>query len=904
MADLENLLVLGGLLLLATPILAIVALVRTFGLKGQVEDLRMRLYKLEVARALAENAPPVTTYVASVPEPPQPISETPPLPEPPPVFTDLPAFNGVPLDRLVDQDAPEQSPIAASVSPASPPPPKAPKVSAPQAVPAPQGGARKLEHDLTERWMVWLGGVTLALGGAFLVKYSAEQGLLGPAARIIMGILSGIGLIALGQWLARRPLAADKPSALPWQVPPALAAGGAAMMFAALYAAYGFYGFLTPGVAFTGLAATAALTVLLSLQHGPLVALLGLAGGFAVPLLVQTGHPNAAGLFSYLFLLSAGSLALLRWRKWWWLSWCVLGGTVAWTIVWMALPWSTGDELAVGPFLLAIGVLFALFRTGLPAPAWFAGRAEHPMVRVMILTAAAILASLAVLLVARSDFSTPSLAVPLLLTLGLILFAMKDQHFDFIPGIAVAMAVGVLTLWNWMPDTLDQSLTVAGLFGLLFAASGFVVLRVCAHPWRWAALSAGGPLAVLATLYWRQSTLHPFWSWPLASLVLAVLAVAATERLAQRRHLPGQDKALAAYAVGTIAALALTATFVLQEAWLTVSLSGLLLGIAWVERRLAIPELRRTALLLAGAVLVRLILNPYVLHYPIGEAGVLSWLLYGYGLPALAFAGAALLFRRSADDLLVSVLEAGTIAFTVLLVSLNIRHLVAGSLDYPVYGLHEASLNTIAWLSGSAGLFLIHRRSGRLVPLRAGQLLMLAGSLQAVLLQALLDNPLSSGDPVGNAALFNQLLISFGLPAVLYAVHVVLVPQKPTWLRPASAFAALAFALLWASLEVRHAFVGSVLDAEPVTQAEQWSYSILWLTSGVLTLLGGIRARVPLFRQTGLAIVLAVVAKVFLIDLSETEGLWRALSFLGLGLTLVGIGWLYRRFVRTGTETA
>ncbi len=39
------------------------------------------------------------------------------------------------------------------------------------------------------------------------------------------------------------------------------------------------------------------------------------------------------------------------------------------------------------------------------------------------------------------------------------------------------------------------------------------------------------------------------------------------------------------------------------------------------------------------------------------------------------------------------------------------------------------------------------------------------------------------------------------------------------------------------------------------------------------------------------------VAKVFLIDMSELTGLYRVASFMGLGLILVGIGYLYQRFV-------
>jgi uncharacterized membrane protein len=46
-----------------------------------------------------------------------------------------------------------------------------------------------------------------------------------------------------------------------------------------------------------------------------------------------------------------------------------------------------------------------------------------------------------------------------------------------------------------------------------------------------------------------------------------------------------------------------------------------------------------------------------------------------------------------------------------------------------------------------------------------------------------------------------------------------------------------------------------------------------------------------------MAVVGLVCAKVFLVDMSDLAGLWRVLSFLGLGLALIGLGAVYRRFV-------
>ena len=52
--------------------------------------------------------------------------------------------------------------------------------------------------------------------------------------------------------------------------------------------------------------------------------------------------------------------------------------------------------------------------------------------------------------------------------------------------------------------------------------------------------------------------------------------------------------------------------------------------------------------------------------------------------------------------------------------------------------------------------------------------------------------------------------------------------------------------------------------------------------------------------------VALTIGKVFLIDMSDLTGIFRALSFIGLGAVLVGIGWLYQRllFPAPGTPVA
>ena len=74
-------------------------------------------------------------------------------------------------------------------------------------------------------------------------------------------------------------------------------------------------------------------------------------------------------------------------------------------------------------------------------------------------------------------------------------------------------------------------------------------------------------------------------------------------------------------------------------------------------------------------------------------------------------------------------------------------------------------------------------------------------------------------------------------------------------------------------------------------------------------LAGGLRFGPGVYRA-GMALLVLAVAKVFLVDLAGLTGLFRVASFLGLGLCLVGIGFLYQRFVfpprppRSEPETA
>jgi uncharacterized membrane protein len=192
---------------------------------------------------------------------------------------------------------------------------------------------------------------------------------------------------------------------------------------------------------------------------------------------------------------------------------------------------------------------------------------------------------------------------------------------------------------------------------------------------------------------------------------------------------------------------------------------------------------------------------------------------------------------------------------------------------------------------------LAHRRGGRAAMLWAARAAGMAGlGLGAILL---LNNPWIVGEEVGGMVVLNALLPAYGLPAVLVALAVARAPEvaAPPFLRPALGLYALASAFAWVTLEVRRGFHGKGIGHAPIGEAEMYAYSGAWLLLGALLLAIGIRSGRKEVRLAALGVIALVTFKVFLVDMDALVGLWRVLSFLGLGLALIALGAIYRRFV-------
>jgi uncharacterized membrane protein len=282
----------------------------------------------------------------------------------------------------------------------------------------------------------------------------------------------------------------------------------------------------------------------------------------------------------------------------------------------------------------------------------------------------------------------------------------------------------------------------------------------------------------------------------------------------------------------------------------------------------------------------------------VGTRPIFNWLLYGYGIPAAAFWLAAHLLRRRGDDTPARMVDAGAILLTVLLAFLEIRHFINdGDVFRDSSSLAEIALQVCVGLAMTIGLERLRLRSHSVVH-DVAALVIAALTLAAIVVGlGMIENPFLTGTPVGGRFV-NLILLGYGLPALLTAIlALVSRGHRPREYSAVAAVTSVALALMYLSLEVRTLYHGEVLNDGPVTDAEQYTYSAVWLVFGVTLLVVGMLLRSQVVRLASAAVVILTVFKVFLIDMSDLTGIYQSLSFIGLGIVLLGVGWLYQRLL-------
>ncbi|QDY70427.1 DUF2339 domain-containing protein [Qingshengfaniella alkalisoli] len=837
------------------------------------------------------------------------------------------AFDGSQPEQAHGRDAPERSvaPLSKSSQGTKQ---KKPARSTPERKPlsAHTTPARvSLEERFGTRWVVWAGGLALVLGGVFLVRYSIEAGLLTPPARVLAGVLLGLALLAGGEWLRRKyPDAPDRPRAY---IPGVLTFAGTTTVFASIFAAHVLYGLIGSVAAFLLLACVALLTLAAAILHGPAIASYGLIASYVVPFLVQSDQASAWPLALYGIAVTCAAYTVARLRLWRWLAFAGATGALLWGHLIALAAIDTGMAGALAAYDLVVFALAAFVFVISFSPrnaAQVPGRQDRAAALILFLHAGPLLYLLQI-----DHFSALSVIMVATVAIALLLIATEWPVVAVAaPGAGVLLILGFLS-WDVPLSTIDlQQYPVAASriaaaladpdadgfvqVGLLFAflSGGLSAWGAWRSAGRWAlaATGVGTPLALIGIGYFRLSPFEVNLMFSGIALALAAAFLCITTVLDRnlRPAIFGRDAAVTAYATGTVGAIAAAMAMALQDGWLPVALALLAAGAVWVHCQRPLPKLPMVAFGVALLSCAAIAHQPTIVGPDrLGTTPIMNALLYGYGVPALAFSFAAWRLARHARDRVQQLFEALALFLCLTTLAVLVHHAMNdGAMHTAPETLAEWSLHSLVMLVGGIAAGRLDRVAHSSV-LRHGSLgLSLAGFATIAGLHLFVLNPLVSGESIGEGAVLNLLLVAYLLPALLCAAIALWAGRhRPGWYRLVAGGLSGALAFAWVSLEVRAVFHRPYLDAGGSGPLELYSYSVAWLALGILLLLLGFRLRLRLLRLVSAAFVLAAVAKVFLVDMSGLDGVWRALSFIGLGVALIGIGLLYQRVLtKPGAE--
>jgi len=279
---------------------------------------------------------------------------------------------------------------------------------------------------------------------------------------------------------------------------------------------------------------------------------------------------------------------------------------------------------------------------------------------------------------------------------------------------------------------------------------------------------------------------------------------------------------------------------------------------------------------------------------------IVNWLLWGYGIPAASFVLAGRLLARSGRDRVVQLAEGLGIVFAALLVFFEIRHAVHGGDPLAAeVGLLDAGLVATEGLAFAILLTRLDLRRADPV-YRWGSLVFKVFSVALCVGGLLLAaNPLWTGEAVPGGVMVNALVPAYLLPSTL-ALLLALAernarPRAYAW---TSAALGLLLQLAFVGLEIRRVAQGPDLGLwRGFGQGEQWGYSVALLAIGMAVLGIGLLRDIGFARLASAVYLVLAVLKVFVIDLARLEGVMRALSFIGLGLVLIGIGLVYQKLL-------
>lgn len=164
-----------------------------------------------------------------------------------------------------------------------------------------------LEKFIGENLINKIGIVIIIIGVAIGAKYTIENDLIGPLTRIVLGYLTGLGLLGVAIKLKKKY---ENFSAV-------LISGAMAILYFITYLAHDLYGLIPQIITFVFMLLFTVFTVYAAIQYNKqIIAHIGLVGAYAVPFLLSDGSGRVGVLFSYMSMINIGIL-IIAIKKYW-----------------------------------------------------------------------------------------------------------------------------------------------------------------------------------------------------------------------------------------------------------------------------------------------------------------------------------------------------------------------------------------------------------------------------------------------------------------------------------------------------------------------------------------------------------------------------------------------------------
>lgn len=810
--------------------------------------------------------------------------------------------------------APAPVPVQAAEPPPAPEPESAPAIAqvqaperewqpparepAPKVEPTPPAGPSLWERLVGGNLVAKAGVVILFFGVAFLLRYAYERFHVPIEIRLLGASALALALIGLG-WRLRQT---KRTYGL------VLQGGGIGLLYLVIFGAFRLFGLLPAPFAFALLVVIAAASAVLAVAQDSLaLAALGVAGGFLAPILASTGRGDHVMLFSYYAVLNAGIVGIAWVRPWRVLN--LLGFAFTIAIGWLWGARSYQPEL----FASTESFLILFFLTYIGIPMLFARRRAIELKDyvdgTLVFGAPVFAFGFQAVLMRPYEYGAAwsALALALLyLALATVLFKRSGQGLRLLVEsfIALSLAFGTLAV----PLAFEGRLTSAtwALEGAAVVWIGVRQARLLPRVFGYLLQFAAG-IAFLWDVDKGYGATPVFNSFYLGSLFVFLGAFFCAAYLARNAdRLRDEERILGLVLIvwGALWWYGGGAQEIVRHVALEYRMHALLLfmaassvGFSLLSTALRWPTVRWLWLLLYPAIAV-LLLREFLLGlHPFAGIGAAAWI-------ASLAAHFWLLGRHDGDDSRLGPwLHAAGVWILAVLGSREtgwtIDQLVEGKRVWPA----------ISWAIVPAAL-LAAVSSARLAqrwPLaRFPEAYLVRGGVPLAVFLAVwtvYTNATKDGDPLPLpfVPLLNPLDLAMALAFLLLArwLRALVDRGRQVWWDGVRAqvyvlFGAAAF--IWVNgtlLRTLHHWADLPFSIPSMlgSQLVQASFSILWTVLALGAMVVATRRVLRPLWLTGATLMAVVVAKLFLVDLSGIGTVERIVSFIGVGLLMLVVGY-------------